>query len=300
MKRRFGPAMLAAVLVAAVPGIAHATPVSATLSGANGEGTFNDTLDCLEAGDGDSFRYTWQDQPATGGLLAGTWNGSFEVHQGLFGAFVPEGDGRIAITLGGAGGRSGTAGFDTTAAGSCADAGLALTTQPDGDPQVTGSLPIAATGGTGALRGLTGTGTLSFALELGPGADNAANLQLAGDFDVAAPTLTVGATQARYLNLTEWLARRVRLYVTVANTGPGDAFGVRLTGVTGGTGRFSGLPAGPQDIPAGQSRTFALTMDGASANQTYTIAATTAGSDGLLAAQPASTGPSSFKTPLLP
>ncbi|MEJ7784819.1 MAG: hypothetical protein WKF96_08450 [Solirubrobacteraceae bacterium] len=304
MRRVLCAVIAASCSVLVLPSPAHASSAAAFLTGGNGEGSFVDTLDCAEGGDGDSFRYAWQDQPSgpASGLFAGTWNGSFEVHEAGRGpaAFVPRGDGRLSITLAAGGERRGTGGLDTTADGSCADAPLTLGTQPDGDPEVTGTLPVTATGGTGALRGLTGTGAIAFTLELGPGADNLARIDLTGNLDVAAPTLAVGTTQARYLNLSEYFAKRVRLAVEVRNTGPGDAYGARLTSVSGATGRFGGLPTSAQTIPAGQSRTFGLVMDGARLGSRYTINATTGGQDGLLAAQPPTTGSSTFTTPLFP
>lgn len=307
MTRRLVPAAVAAAalsIAAFAPAAAHATAASATLGGLNGEGSFNPTLDCAEGGDGDSWRYRWEDQLATspGGLLGGLWNGSFEVHDAGGGkAFIPTGDGRVSISLPTNQARTGTAGFDTAGDGTCSAAPLTLVTQPDGDPQATGTVPVTATGGTGALRGLTGTGQLQLSLELGAGADNVAQLGLTGDFDVADPALGIASAGAGWLNLTEWLQRRVRVSVTVRNTGVGNAYGVRLTKLTGGTGSFSGLPTTAQDIPAGEARTFGgVVMYGAQPNATYTVQATAAGSDGLLAPQPPTTGPSTFKTPLLP
>ena len=117
------------------------------------------------------------------GVLAGRWNGTFEVHRAARGAFVPAGDGHLTLTVAGPGARSGTALFDTAGSGSCADAPLTLTPLEPSDPtaqQVSGSLPVVATGGLGALRGLTGSGTANLTLELTPGADNAASIAVAG------------------------------------------------------------------------------------------------------------------------
>ena len=181
-----------------MPATAGATAVSALLTGLNGDGSFTDRLDCgTENGAGDTWRYAWQDQLASdaSGVLAGRWNGIFEVHRAARGAFVPAGDGHLALTVASPGGRSGTAFFDTAGSGSCDGRGAhAHRARPDRSrraQQVSGSLPIVATGGLGALRGLTGTGTADLALELTPGADNAATIAVAGDLDVPDPAIGV-------------------------------------------------------------------------------------------------------------
>ena len=303
---RRGIATVTMVVAAlALPATAGATSATATLTGVNGEGTFNNTLPC-GVGDGPNWRYFWLDQTATspGGVLAGSWNGSFEVHDAGAGkAFVPNNDGRLSITLNRSGNpdRAGTGFFDTLGDGGCANANLALTTQIDGDPQVTGTLPLVALGGTGALRGLTGNGNATFTLELGAGADNQASIALAGNFDVADPALSIVGASSRWRNLTDWLGGWLTTYITVANAqGAGDAFDVRLTGVSGGTGVFSGLPSVPLSIPNGRIATFSFTMKNAHPNTSYTLTGTAAGKDGLLAPIPAISGSASFKSPLLP
>jgi hypothetical protein len=297
MRRRILATLWAMLLVgAAVPPGAVATPVSAVLTGGNGEGTFDPTLPCGQ-GDGPSWRYAWLDGPASGAALGGTWNGTFEVHDAGGGrAFVPTGDGRLAIANG-----RGTGFFETLGDGGCGNAPLDLTTQPDGDPHVSGTLPVVARGGTGALRGLTGSGTATVALELGSGADNLATVELAADLDLPDAQLTVAGASSRWPNLTSYLARRLAVSVTLANAqGAGDAFDVQLTGVTGGTGSFSGLPTAKATIPAGGRATFTFTMNGAAANRSYTIGLGAAAQDGLSGAHPPTNGSATFRSPLLP
>ncbi len=300
MGRRRGIALagvVAAILI--LPASAGAV-LSAGLTGINGEGTFNNTLPCGQ-GDGPNWRYFWADQPATSpnGAFHGLWNGSFEVHDAGGGkAFIPNNDGRLSISVV----RGGTGFFDTVGNGSCANATLDLTTQPDGDPQVSGTLPMVALGGTGSLRGLTGSGTANFTLELGAGADNIASVNFSGDFDVTNPGLTVAGASSRWLNLTEYLQKKLRVYVSVANnTSAGHAFFLKITAVSGGSGSFSGVPTGEvQYIPAGSSGSFGFVMNNANALQKYTINATVASSDGLLVPQPTISGPATFTAPLLP
>ncbi|WP_205697792.1 hypothetical protein [Conexibacter sp. SYSU D00693] len=289
-----------------MPATVHAAPVSAQLKGENGFGSFDPALPC-GVGDGPSWRYAWEDGVATspGGLFGGLWNGSFEVHDaGASTAFIPDSDGRIALQLPTTGSRVGTASFDTAGGQGCANAGLTLTPLSASDPtsqKVTGTIPVVAKGGTGALRGLTGSGTAQLSLELTPGADNDATLDLNGNFTVAAPELKVSGVQARWANLSEWLQRRLTLYVGVAGTaGKGNAYDVRLTGVGGGSGSFSGVPTGTQTVLAGGGATFSFKMNNVNWGQKYTVSVTAAGKDGLLVPQPPVSGPVTFTAPLLP
>ncbi len=289
----------------ALAALAGATAASVLLTGQNGDGSFTDRLDCgTENGAGDTWRYAWQDQLASDGAggLAGRWDGVFEVHRAARGAFVPAGDGHLALTVSSPGGRSGTAFFDTAGGGSCDDAALALTALDPTDPsaqQVSGTLPIVATGGLGALRGLTGSGTAELALELTPGADNAASIAVAGDLDVPDPAIGVVSGSARWANVTAWLAHKLTVSVTLKNAAEaGDAFDVRITGVSGGSA--TGLPTAGATLPAGASTTASFVLNNASGGHTYTLGVSVAAKDGLLAAQPPVTGTVKVKAPLLP
>ena len=294
------------VIVAAIaaggiaPATAGATSASALLAGINGHGSFADRLDCAEGGAGDTWRYAWEDQLASdvSGVLSGRWNGTFEVHRATAGAFVPAGDGHLALTIAGPGGRSGTAFLDTAGSGSCADATLALVTEP-GAERVSGALPVVATGGVGALRGLTGSGTVDVALDLTPGADNAATIALAGELDVPDPAITVASGSARWANLTAFLQHRLAVSVDLANgAGAGDAFQATVTGVSGGSA--DGLPTASATLPAGASATHGFVLRNASPGHTYTLGVTVAAKDGLLAAQQPVAGTVKVKAPLLP
>jgi len=300
MGRRFIGA-LAVASFCVLAGQADAKVASGLLTSSNGENSFDNTLPCGAGGDGPSWRGFWLDSHATSpdDLLGGTWDGTFEVHDAGGGnAFVPNGDGRLSISLT----RGGAGFFDTLGDGSCANATLDLTTQPDGDPQVSGTLPLVARGGTGALRGLTGNGTASFALELGAGADNAAQINLTGDFDVSDPQLTVTGASSRYQNLFAWLGGQLTVYVSVGNAlGAGDAFNTRIAGVSGGTGAFSGVPtATVARIGQNSGATFGFTMRNATPNKRYTLNVTVATQDGLLSPLAPQIASVSFTSPLLP
>lgn len=299
----------AALVLGATPSIAGATPAAAFLTGENGGGTFNDRLDCgVENGGGDTWRYFWFDQPSTdpSGVLAGTWNGDFEVHRGPVDGtgFIPGNDGRLALSVAGPGGRNGTAFFDTASSGSCSNADISLTDLDATDPtsqQASGSLPIVATGGLGALRGLTGSGTIDFTLDLTPGADNAAQIAANLDLDVLDPQVSVASGFGRWDNLSSYLNRKLRVWVTLRNaTGAGDAFQVRITGASGGTGSFTGLPAGNSTVPHGGGTTIGFVMNNAVPNQMYTVGVKADLKDGLLVSQPPVTGSVTFRAPLLP
>jgi len=282
------------------------TSVSVALTGVNGDGSFTDRLDCgAQGGAGDTWRYGWQDQLASdpSGALAGRWNGLFEVHAAARGAFVPAGDGHLALTVSSPGGRSGTAFFDTAGTGSCTDAALTLTSLEPTDPsarQVAGSLPIVATGGVGALRGLTGGGNADITLDLTPGADNAAAISVtSANLDVPDPAVSVATGSARWATLTDWLAHKLTVSVTLKNAATaGDAFDVKVTAVSGGSAE--GLPTAPVTLPAGASATASFVLKNASGGHSYNLGVTTASKDGLLAAQPPVTGTVKVSAPLLP
>lgn len=313
MMRRRTPvvaAVVAGVIGGLTPAVATATPVSGLLFGENGTNTFNDRLDCgAQNGAGDTWRAFWFDQPATdpNGVFSGRWNGDFEVHRGLApgSAFVPGNSGRIALAAVSSGGRLGAGFFDTAGTQGCDDANLQLTPLGGSDPssqQVSGQLPIVATGGLGALRGLTGSGTIDMTLDLSPGADNPATIALAGNFDVLDPDVKVGSAQARWDSLTAWLNKRLRIYVTLTNpAGAGDAFGVRITGANANGGKgFEGVPSGPVTVLNGGGATIQLVLKGANPGQKYTVNVQAAVKDGLLADQPPIGGSFSFTAPLLP
>src|SRR5436190_2882785 len=298
-------AVAATASVGIVPATAGATSVSAQLTGVSGFGSFDDRLDCgTEGGAGDTWRYEWTDQLASDvtGVLAGRWNGTFEVHRAARGAFVPAGDGHLALTVAGPGGHSGTALFDTAGSGSCDDAALTLTPLEPSDPTaqlMSGALPVVATGGRGALRGLTGSGAARLTLELTPGADNAASIALAGDFDVPDPAIAVASGSARWANLTAFLQHRLTVTVSLANAAAaGDAFDVKVTGVSPGS--VDGVPTAPATLPAGAATSQSFVLRNASPGHTYNLSVIVAAKDGLLAAQAPVTGTVKVKAPLLP
>ena len=212
---------------------------------------------------------------------------------------MPAGDGHLALTIAGPGGRSGTAFLDTAGSGSCADARSRWSTEP-GAERVSGALPVVATGGVGALRGLTGSGTVDVALDLTPGADNAATIALAGELDVPDPAITVASGSARWANLTAFLQHRLAVSVDARQRRRRRAtrFEATVTGVSGGSA--DGLPTASATLPAGASATHGFVLRNASPGHTYTLGVTVAAKDGLLAAQQPVAGTVTVKAPLLP
>ncbi|MGH2951071.1 MAG: hypothetical protein ACRDKX_03405 [Solirubrobacterales bacterium] len=298
----FVSVLLGLALVALWGAPAHATPISAILTASNGEGTFDPTIDC-PAGDGPSWRYAYSGISAPlAGPFGGTWNSTVEVHDAGGGAaFVPAGTGRLKVSLD----RGGDANLEF-GGGDCASAPLSLSQDTDGDPVVSGALPAHATGGSGAVRGFSGTGSVGFVLELGPGADNVAQIGISGDFTVLQPNLALGTPTAFWRNLSDYLARRITVIVPVRNTGDstvsGDAFGVKLTQAKlGGRNPLGGgLPASLGRIDPGETKAATLRYANVARNRTYSLEARIEGTDSLDGALAPVIQSASVKTPLLP
>lgn len=297
---------VAAAVALGVPTAAGATTLNSTLTGLNGFGSFDAGLPCFgpaPTGAGPNWDYQWLQQPATSaGPLKGTWFGFFRVFDnGLNQAYIPNGNGIVAIVLPNGAGQGS---FRTAGDGSCTNAVLTLADDVEGDPFVNGSLPLVATAGQGALKGLSGSGTLSIAkLSLEPGADADALLGITGDFDVFSPQLSVLGATARWTNLSDYLARRLTVTVTLRNASGdtvGSAFNTRVTGISNGTGSYTGLPAFAGSMPPGSTKTATFVMNNAQRGATYNVGVTVAANDGLGEAEPPVTGPASFQAPLLP
>ena len=288
-----------AALLVAVP-VAAATPMAATLTGFDGEGTFDGTIGC-PAGDGPSWHYAFagRSTPITGPVAA-DWSSRFEIHDtGAGRGFVSAGTSRISLALD----RGGTAAFKVEGVGDCDGGPLAFGVNALGDRTVSGVLPITAEFGTQAARGLTGSGTATVALELGPGADNDATIQLSGDFDVRDPNLAIVGASARWNRMTDYLQKRLTVYVTIANRSaeplPGIAYSTRLVSATVPGGSVTGLPANAGTIAPGESRTVSFILNNAQPNKSYSLTSTVDASDGLDAAVAPVVGAASFKSPLL-
>ena len=107
-----------------------------------------------------------------------------------------------------------------------------------------------------AYRNASGSGTFTLTAALDPGSDRPWALTLSGAVTVLQPNLVVSA-RAFWGNFgLDYLSRVVSVRYTVANSGPGDAFAVRLVDAPTATAGVVALGPVPQtlgDIPAGRS-----------------------------------------------
>lgn len=144
--------------------------------------------------------------------------------------------------------------------GSCSEPTLTF----DGSTAAgSGTWSVAPGAGTGAYEGITGGGTFTMTAEVNPGADNALSLDLAGSLEVPAPSLDVEVVTTFWGGLgTDYLSRRVSVVYRVTNTGPGDAYGARVTALTNPTrgvspiGLATPIPLG--DLASGESTEFTV------------------------------------------
>jgi hypothetical protein len=297
-------AAAAAACACALP--AHAATISnLSLLAINGQGTYDGTLPCSASADGPSWLYSWQGGafPSSGTALRGTWDGTVEVHQtdqSQPGAYVPPGTGRLAVQTQSLGSMN-----FIFSGGSCTDASMSLTIDASGDPFASGTLPLTANGGTGSLRGLTGTGTAAAGLELGPGADNTAHILISGTFHALAPALAVGGPTVFWPSATQYLNHNLSVTIPVSDSGPyattGDAFGVTITRATlSAINPSSGVPASLGNIPDGQGRAATVTFHGATPGQHYTLSVTATAADALGDPGPTVTASFPVTAPLTP
>lgn len=314
-------AFAVAVAVLAWPAAVYAVPVSSALTAVTGEGSFDDTIGC-PAGDGPSWRYQFTGPAAAlNGPLGGTWSGTAEIHDAkagrTTGAFVQPQTGRIRITTA----DRGSADF-AFGAGSCANAPLTLSTDAHGDPVVSGAVALSSAGGTGALRGLTGSGTAAITgLGVGPGADNTADLKLNANLQALAPALTVGDPQAAYIGIVDWATGTATVRIPISDPGPaattGDAFDVKVTAASvspqgqllgppvtltvGVAGPVTGPPISLGRIDNGADPAYAtVQIANTFAGAKYTLTTTVKGNDALDSPVPAVTQTRTFTTPVLP
>lgn len=273
--RRRKPArrlLLAVLLVAGAAGPAAAQPagtaprpVAVDVSGANGTGLIDRPgRPCADGGNGAHFHYEYGSALPTGPL--GTAPGNVRLHLDLHaeatGAPAPTyasayllGDessaslsnerGTVRLAL-----RSG--------AGNCAGANLGF----DGTrltAPAAGTWTVAeATGSYRQASAAPGPNVFELTtVEVAPGADNPFRLRLSGALNVLQPALQVAVKDTYWGFLgADYALRRVTVVYEVKNVGAGDAYGVRLTGVTSSTNGVTVLGPAVQrigDLPAGQS-----------------------------------------------
>ena len=106
----------------------------------------------------------------------------------------------------------------------------------DGITATGASLPWEITEATGSYRHAEGDGTATLQAAVAPGADNPGRLDLTGDIAVLQPSLKLEMVDSYWAFLgAHYLVRYVTVIYRVTNTGPGDAFGVRLTAASSPT-----------------------------------------------------------------
>jgi hypothetical protein len=279
---------------------ASAGSFATRLTSTNGFGSFDDTITCANGGDGPSWRYGYTGAATPlSGTLGGLWSGTLEVHRStVTGGFMPGGTGRVAIDAGDRGGL-----FLEFSGGSCTTTPLTLSNGGD-EPTVSGALPFQITGGIGAYRLVTGSGTAALTAQLTKGADNAAQIDLSGTVTALQPNLTVSAASARWPRIADWLGRNIAVGVTVTNSGPssttGDAFDVDLVSATvSGAGPASHPPKITR-LNAGQSAGVGFTVSNVNPGATYSITLTFASKDAFGGAAAPVVVTRTFKAPLTP
>jgi hypothetical protein len=261
--------MLAAATAQAAP-----YPINVSKSGSNGQTrTTEPGIDC-PTGPG-SYRHYLMDSSLPGGVvsnLAGSLRATLDVHyNGPGGPRSPaanqaflEGDESHATLSN----QRGTIVYHLTS-GSCTNKTLSF----DGTT-VSGSGVWDATG-TGSYRQLTGSGAFNLVAEMNPGADSPWTLNLSsGSINVLQPALTVVVEETYWGSLgLDYVNRIVSVDYRVANSGPGDAFGVLFLGAPSSASGVrvcgepyyvtSPCPAGPPGpISLGDLASCTLATDG--------------------------------------
>lgn len=138
--------------------------------------------------------------------------------------------------------------------GACPSAGNLA---PSGD-RLGGIGPLELVAGTGSYRDATlAGGNWALSAATAPGADNAWDLDLAGQLAVLAPGLQVHVVKTYWGNLgLDYVTRVLTVQYRITNPGPGDSYGSALTGIAPGAGVTNLGPISQPlgDLLAGESR----------------------------------------------
>jgi hypothetical protein len=253
-------------LVLVAPASAAPSPLSVTVTGTDGEGRIEAPgRSCTVGGDGAQWHYDYGGPYGTGVL--GNVPGEVRLHVDLHSdrmrfpntgppvataqpAGFLQGLGSYATLLN----RRGAVKVRLSSGGSCT---AAPTMTFDGSNNY-GSGTWSMDQGTGSYRGATGSGTFDLVNEVNPGNDNKFTLKLLGTIDVLGATLKLEQIGTYWASLgADYLTRKVTVMYRVTNTGPGDAYGVRVTQATSPTAGVNPVGPIPQnlgDVLAGQSR----------------------------------------------
>jgi hypothetical protein len=216
--------------------------VQVSVSGVNGVvRTTEPGLSCADGGKG-SYRHHLAEGALAPGVLsnlAGTIRATLDVHYD--GLAAPGGPRPNAFLLGDEShvtlaNQRGSVQI-ALRRGTCAAPGVNFDGTTATLPSPQGVWDAGGITGTGAYRNVTGSGTFGFSAELNPGADNAWSLQLGGALTVLAPGLALRVERTFWGNLgLDYVSRVVTVVYRIGNTGAGDAFGARTTGVSAASG----------------------------------------------------------------
>lgn len=251
------PVILLIALAVGLPAAVLATPIDLSASGANGSGeVVQPGVPCADGGQGSSWTYGYT------ALLPGGAFSSLPTDLGLAidlhsevsapdSAWLsPEGS---SVTLAN---DRGTVALGLVA-GSCESPVLSFD-----DTFALGAGTWAVSEGTGSYREATGSGSFTGLFSVGPGSDNPFTFGVNGQVDVLQPSLSVDVANASWMADTDPTSRVAAVTYRVTNEGPGDAFGVSLTGAGTSTGGVTGLGPTPQvigAIPAGEHALVGVT-----------------------------------------
>jgi hypothetical protein len=232
-------------------GLGTPRPFDTTVQSDRGSGRIDVGEACSEGGDGGYWHYDYE-SPLAAGVITGALNTlpniarlHLDLHSEHHGVRATPGEAQpgqawlqgneSAVTLSN---QRGTVtarlrSVDDPAGAGCNTAhGLTFT----GLNAAGGGLKWDITDATGSYREAVGAGTATLNADVAPGADNAFNLRLLGDIAVLQPNLKLEVVDTYWGFLgAHYLLRIVTVIYRVTNVGPGDAFGVRLTGASSPT-----------------------------------------------------------------
>lgn len=259
-------AMAGLVLVpAADAGVGPSTPLSVSVSGANGEGRIETPgRTCADGGDGAYWNYDYS-SPLPADAFSGA-PADLRLHLALHSDEVRFPNSGPPVVAGPP--RAFLQGTDSyaTLASSRGTVTLRLQSGSCDEPTLDFDGGSAAGGGTwevgagdGAYREATGAGTFELTADVDPGADNPFTLALDGALAVLQPSLQVEVLGTYWGSLgTDYLTRRVTVAYRITNVGDGDAFDATVGSITsptngvtplGGTNlRLGDLAAGDSEI----------------------------------------------------
>lgn len=276
--------------VGAAQGLGTPRPFTTTVSSDRGAGRIDPGESCAEGGEGGYWHYDYE-APLAPGVITGPANplpGSLRLHLDLHSedhvvraapgepvpgsAWLQGTESRVTLSN-----QRGTVALALrsvpgAAGASCATARALVF---DGLTASGGGLAWQLTKGTGSYRQAAGSGTAALQrADVAPGSDNPMGMSLNGNVAVLQPGLKLEVVDTYWAFLgAHYLKRWVTVIYRVTNTGPGDAFGVRLTGAsspTQGVKLIGPIPRdtttralGPvpqhlADVPAGQSEIVRL------------------------------------------